>query len=215
MCFIYLADERTTTEAGTVHRQPDYQLRARSPTSERSRGTVSGSQISGMDTGYQTGAIAKSLSKEAMLEKQRDEARLRELELMRKLDSQRDKNLDRADLYPAGKRQENLERAGFKTRDEYLCDLEGRERYSEDKRDILGTTVRSDPGGSLEEHRDSHDLAEFKRLEPEPLYPQERIRYSRSRSETDLVAMSPAESQKYSSPMQPGKLVCNIYLVWI
>ena len=191
--------ERKTTEAGGVHREAEYQLRARSPYTERSRETVSGSQLTGTDTGYQTGATAMFASNEAaILEKQRDEARLRELELMRKLDEERENN--------SARRQEKLERPGFKTRDEYLRDLETRERYSDERRDVLGTTVRSDPGGSLEEHRDSHDLAEFKRLEPEPLYPQERIRYSRSRSETDLVALSPAESQKYSSPMQPGKL---------
>ena len=195
------------------------QKRVRSPYTERGRETVtkgSGSRSTGSDAGYQTGATGKSSfidsSREAAsLERQKDEARLRELELRRRMEDIRTSNLGRAE-YPSA-RQENSDRASLKTREEYLRELESRERdnliraqYSDEKRDPLGTTVRSDPGGSLEEHRDLHDLAEFKRLEPEPLYPQERIRYSRSRSETDLNAMSPAESQKYSSPMQPGRL---------
>lgn len=77
-------------------------------------------------------------------------------------------------------------------------------------RDSLGTSTRSDPGlqdepGTNWEYRMS-DQNEFQRLEPEPAYPQDRLRYSRSKSDTDL-ALSPAESQRYSSPMQPGKFV--------
>ena len=188
--------------------------RSREPASKES-----GSQSMAADTGYQTGATAKSSydaerSREAaVLERQRDEARLRELELKRKIDSLREKDLARVDVIPSPDRHDDIDSRILKTRDEYLRDLEARERenmlrlqYSDEKRDPFGASVRSDPGGSLEGRRDTADLAEFKYLEPEPIYPQERIRYSRSRSETDLNALSPAESQKYSSPMQPGKL---------
>lgn len=77
--------------------------------------------------------------------------------------------------------------------------------------DSLGTTTRSDPGGALDdggsrwEYRVSDHAPEFKRLEPELAYPQDRLRYSRSKSDTDLVALSPSDSLRYSSPKQPGK----------
>ena len=103
----------------------------------------------------------------------------------------------------------------LKSREEFLREFKEKEQerwqYSEEQRDQMGTSVRSDPGGFLEdmgsrrEYRESADRNEFRVLEPEPGYPQERLRYSRSRSDTDLVALSPAESQKYSSPMQPGQ----------
>lgn len=200
--------------------ETDAHLRSRTPNSDRNKEPVTknGVQPTLSDLGYQTGTTAKSSyederSREAAeLERRRDAVRLRELELKRKLDDIKERGLDRADLY-SGTKQENIDNRLLKSREEYLHELEARERenllrlqYSDEKRDPLGTTVRSDPGGSLDDRRDSNDLAEFRRLEPEPLYPQEKIRYSRSRSETDLNALSPTESQKYSSPMQPGKI---------
>ncbi|KAH3787914.1 hypothetical protein DPMN_166045, partial [Dreissena polymorpha] len=121
-------------------------------------------------------------------------------------------------------RPSGIERPGFKTREEFQRDFERREqelkavlaRSSQRQepvlpanRDSLGQSTRSDPGGSLEEvgprweYRES-DPREFQNLEPEPAYPQDRLRYSRSRSDSDLVALTPTDSQKYSSPMQPG-----------
>ncbi|XP_053407014.1 uncharacterized protein LOC123546728 isoform X2 [Mercenaria mercenaria] len=113
-----------------------------------------------------------------------------------------------------------LDRPGFKTREEYQRDFERRERELkellskrnpvETQRDSLGTSTRSDPGevlndpGSRWEYRQSDQMNEFHRLEPEPAYPEDRLRYSRSKSDTDLVALTPDESQRYSSPMQPG-----------
>ena len=180
-----------------------------------SKSKESGSRTLATDAGYQTGPTPKSsydagLSREAaVLERQRDEARLRELELKRKLDDIKESYSNRADVVPSADEPDNRV---LKTRDEYLRGLEAREgenmlrhQFSDEKRDPFGASVRSDPGGSLEDRRDMADLAEFKYMEPEPLYPQERIRHSRSRSETDLNTLSPAESQKYSSPMQPGK----------
>lgn len=89
-------------------------------------------------------------------------------------------------------------------------DLLSKRTEVEPKRDSLGASTRSDPGGMLEdpgsrwEYRQSDQMNEFHRLEPEPAYPQDRLRYSRSKSDTDLVAVSPTESHRYSSPMQPG-----------
>lgn len=80
----------------------------------------------------------------------------------------------------------------------------------EPQRDSLGTSTRSDPGelgndpGSRWEYRQSDQMNEFRNLEPDPAYPEDRLRYSRSKSETDLVAVTPEENQRYSSPLQPG-----------
>ncbi|XP_052772118.1 uncharacterized protein LOC128211403 isoform X5 [Mya arenaria] len=127
-------------------------------------------------------------------------------------------------INPSGSENTISERPGFKTREEFQRDFERRERELKEvlarsrrphtsvplERDSLGASTRSDPGGALEEanprweYRESDQMGEFRPLEPEPAYPQDRVRHSRSRSDTDLVALSPTESQKYSSPMQPG-----------
>ncbi|KAL4231892.1 Alstrom syndrome [Mactra antiquata] len=125
----------------------------------------------------------------------------------------------RDDLDTVGQSAGRLERPGFKTREEYQRDFEQREKELKEllskrqpinpSRDSLGTSTRSDPGGTFDEPESNweyrvSDQNEFQRLEPEPAYPQDRLRYSRSKSDTDLVALSPTESQRYSSPMQPG-----------
>ena len=131
---------------------------------------------------------------------------------------------------PVASDSSNLEKPGFKTREEFQRDFERRERelkevlsrprvHSETVHESLGTTTRSDPGGMLDdegskwEYRVSDHMDDFQRLEPEPAYPHERLRYSRSKSDTDLVALSPTDSQRYSSPMQPGNSSLNVLYI--
>lgn len=115
----------------------------------------------------------------------------------------------------------SLERPGFKTREEFQRDFERRERelkellarprvHEQTEHESLGTTTRSDPGGMLDdgawEYRVTDHTDDFKRLEPDPAYPHDRLKYSRSKSDTDLVTLTPSDSMRYSSPMQPGKI---------
>ena len=231
ICFLQDGKERLSgSDSGAVGREPEAQLRARAMYTDSDRSGEPGSKCKDTDSrslatdaGYHTGTTAKSSyeaerSREAeqrreaaVLERQRDEARLRELELKRKLDDLKENYLNKADVRPSATGRESREDRILKTREEYLRDLEAREgenmlrhQFSEEKMDPFGASVRSDPGGMLDDRRDMADLAEFRLLEPDPLYPQERVRHSRSRSETDLNTLSPAESQRYSSPMQPG-----------
>lgn len=111
-----------------------------------------------------------------------------------------------------------LERPGFRTREEFERDFAQRERElrAEMQRRLserrleqqLGASTRSDPGGMFEdggwEYSEADDSQGFRLMEPEPAYPRERLRCSRSKSDTNLMDISPNDSQKYSSPMQPG-----------
>lgn len=137
---------------------------------------------------------------------------------------QGNRNTETVRVAPADEGNKGLERPGFKTREEFQRDFERREQQLKEllsrpriteqtEHESLGTTVRSDPGGMLDdggprwENRVSDHTEGFHRLEPEPAYPENRLRYSRSKSDTDLAAFSPSDSQKYSSPMHPGKIL--------
>ncbi|KAL3863913.1 hypothetical protein ACJMK2_005634 [Sinanodonta woodiana] len=94
---------------------------------------------------------------------------------------------------------------GRKSWDENRRDREGTNGYSDERyTSQMGASVRSDPGSQLVDLPDfpQDDLIKFKPLPLERDYPRERMLLSRS--DTDLVALSPPESHKYSSPMLPG-----------
>ncbi|KAK3590021.1 hypothetical protein CHS0354_041046 [Potamilus streckersoni] len=94
---------------------------------------------------------------------------------------------------------------GRKSWDENRKDREGPKRLSDERyTSQMGASVRSDPGSQLVDLLDfpHDDLIKFQPLPIERDYPRERMLLSRS--DTDLVALSPPESQKYSSPALPG-----------